>query len=148
MQQGVKPAFLFTWNPRVYPWRDLRRDVRKVAREGRMRTRWSCGRSKLIRDGDRVFILRQGTEPRGIMASGYAISDWYEGPGWRRTGVPCHYVKIELDALLDAHGGVVLPRDALPPGMYWDTQSSGVRIREQAAKELEKLWRSFLRGLR
>jgi hypothetical protein len=32
--------------------------------------------------------------------------------------------------------------------MHWDAQSSGVRIREPAARELEKLWRSFLRGLR
>ena len=137
-----------TWNPRVYAWSDLKRDVRKVQREGSMRTRWSCGRSKLIHTGDRVFILRQGVEPRGIVGSGWATSDWYEGPGWRQRGVPCHYVKLELDALLDAHGGVALPRAALPAGMYWDTQSSGVRIREPAARELERLWRSFLRGVR
>ena len=144
----MKPAYLFTWNPRVHAWRGLERDVRKVQREGGMRTRWSCGRSKLIQRGDRVFILRQGVEPRGIMASGYASTGWYEGAGWRNKGVPCHYVKIELDALLDAHAGVALPRAALPAGMYWDTQSSGVRIREPAAEQLEKLWRSFLRGLR
>jgi len=137
-----------TWNPRVYAWADIARDVRKLRRDGRLRTGWSCARSKLIRAGDRVFILRQGVEPRGIVGSGRAISDWYEGPGWRQRGAPCNYVDIELDALLDASRDPILPRAALPAGMYWDTQSSGVRIREPAAARLETLWRSFLRGLR
>jgi hypothetical protein len=141
-------AFLLTWNPRVYAWIDLRADIRKLRRRGVLRCGWSCARSKQIRCGDRVFLLRQGTEPRGIVASGRAVSDWYEGPGWRRAGAPCNYVDLELDALLDAEREPILPREALPTGMYWDTQSSGVRIRESAARELERMWRSFLRGRR
>ena len=141
-------AFLLTWNPRVYAWSDLAADVRKVRQRGALRSDWSCARSKQIRAGDRIYLLRQGTPPRGIVGSGRAIGDWYEGPGWRRPGVPCNYVDIEFDVLLDPAQGPILPREALPRGMHWDTQVSGIRIPDKPAKELEKLWRSFLRGAR
>jgi len=142
------PAFLLTWNPRVYPWSDLRADIGKLRRRGVLRCDWSCAPSRQIRCRDRVFILRQGKEPRGIVASGRAVSDWYEGPGWRHPGAPCNYVDLELDTLLDAEREPILPREALPAGMYWGTKSSGVRIAAAAARKLEKMWRSFLSSAR
>ena len=142
-------TFLITWNPRVYAWSDLRRDVARVRRAGFLETDWSCARSKQIGRGDRIFLLRQGVEPRGIVASGWATSDWYEGPGWRRAGVPCNYFDVSLDVLLDAEGEAILPREALSHGvlarMYWDTQVSGTRIPDEVARELEKAWRPFAR---
>ncbi len=143
----TRPTFLLTWNPRVYAWRDLRRDVARVRRAGGLLADWSCARSKQIRRGDRLFLLRQGVEPRGIVASGFATSDWYEGPGWRRPGVPCNYVDWRIDVLLDAEREPILPREALSHGvlsrMYWDTQVSGTRIPDEVAQELEKAWRTM-----
>ncbi len=136
-------TFLITWNPRVYEWRDLRADVRRLRRDGLLHADWSCARSKQIRRGDRVFLLRQGVEPRGIVGSGWATSDWYEGPGWRRAGVPCNYFDMDFDVLLDAREEPILPREALPSGMYWDTQVSGTRIPDDVARRLEKMWRSL-----
>ena len=84
-------------------------------------------------------------EPRGIVGSGWATSDWYEGPGWRRAGVPCNYVDLVLDVHLDAEREPILPREALSHGalsrMYWNTQVSGIRIPDAVARELEKAWR-------
>jgi 5-methylcytosine-specific restriction protein A len=143
----VHRTFLITWNPRIYAWSDLTRDVARLRRAGRLHTDWSCARSKQIRKGDRLFLLRQGMEPRGIVASGWATSDWYEGPGWRRAGVPCNYVDLALDVLLDPAREPILPRDALSHGvlarMYWNTQVSGIRIPDPVACELEKAWRPF-----
>lgn len=131
----------------MYAWRDLRRDIARVRRRGGLLTDWSCARSKQIRRGDRLFLLRQGMEPRGIVASGWATSDWYEGPGWRRAGVPCNYLDWKIDALLDADREPILPREALSHGvlgrMYWDTQVSGIRIPDEVARELEKAWRAL-----
>jgi 5-methylcytosine-specific restriction protein A len=131
----------------VYAWRDLRRDVARVRRSGRLVTDWSCARSRQIRRGDRLFLSRQGVEPRGIVASGWATSDWYEGPGWRRAGVPCNYVDWRIDVLLDAEREPILPREALSHGvlarMYWNTQVSGTRIPDEVARELEKAWRGI-----
>jgi len=142
----ARSTFLLTWNPRVYAWRDLRRDIARLRRGGALHTDWSVARSRLAREGDRFFLLRQGTEPRGIVGSGFTTGAWYEGPGWRRPGVPCNYVDVRFDALLDAEREPILPREALSHGklseMYWDTQVSGIRIPPQVAKELERAWRA------
>lgn len=142
-------AFLLTWNPRVFPWSDLRQDIARLRRRGTLVTDWSCARSKRIRKGDRLWLLRQGVEPRGIVARGRAIGDWYEGPGWRTKGVPCHYVDWEIEVLLDADREAILPREALSHGklspMNWNTMVSGITIPDAVARELEKVFRAFCR---
>ena len=141
----VPRTFLLTWNPRIYAWKDLRRDIRRLRRKGKLLVDWSCARSKQIRKGDRLYLLRVGVPPRGIVASGTAADDWYEGPSWRKTGGPCHYVDVELDVLLDAEREPILPRALLDHGklaeMYWNTMVSGVEIPEPVARELHRLWR-------
>lgn len=145
----MRATFLLTWNPRVYAWRDLRRDIARLRRRGALETDWSVARSRQARAGDRVFLLRQGVEPRGIVGSGWLTSDWYEGPGWRHAGVPCNYVDVRFDALLDADLEPILPREALGQGklagMYWDTQASGTRVPDDVARELERIWRAVAR---
>lgn len=139
-------AFLLTWNPEKVPWPDLSRMARRVRRGERVHDRWSCARSKQIRRGDRLFMLRQGSEPRGLFASGRALGDWYEGPNWRGPGY-CHYVDLAYDRLLDPEREALLPREALRSGklarMYWDTQSSGPRIPPEVVAELERIWDSL-----
>ena len=123
-----------------------------MRKRGTLETDWSCARSRQPRKGDRFFLLRQGVEPRGIVASGFLVSDWYEGPGWRRAGVPCNYVDLAFDTLLDPSSEPILPREALSHGklgeMYWDTQVSGISIPDAVARELERVWRSFARAAR
>ncbi|HEY2027697.1 MAG TPA: hypothetical protein VGH20_00685 [Myxococcales bacterium] len=138
-------AFLLTWNPRVFPWSDLQRDIAKLRGGRKLVTDWSCARSKRIRKGDRLWLLRQGVEPRGIVARGRAVSDWYEGPGWRRLGVPCHYVDWEIEVLLDAAREPILPRELLSTlgPMNWNTMVSGITVPEPVARELEKVFRAF-----
>jgi hypothetical protein len=139
-------AFLLTWSPLKVPWTDLSRMARRVRQGARVRDRWSCAHSKQIRRGDRLFMLRQGAEPRGLFASGRAITDWYEGPNWRGPGY-CHYVDLVYDVLLDPARDALLPRELLRSGrlarMHWDTQSSGVRIPDEVAAELEQTWGSL-----
>ena len=142
-------AFLLTWSPLRYAWTDLPGMARRVRAGKRVRDRWSCARGKQIRRGDRLFMLRQGEEPRGLFASGTAITDWYEGPNWRGPGY-CHYVDLVYDVLLDPARDALLPREALRSGklarMHWDTQSSGVRIPDQIVRELERTWASLSQG--
>jgi len=142
-------AFLLTWSPLRFAWADLPRMARRVRAGRRVRDRWSCARSKQIRRGDRLFMLRQGAEPRGLFASGTALTDWYEAANWRGPGY-CHYVDLVYDVLLDPARDALLPREALRSGklarMYWDTQSSGVRILDEVVPELERTWASLSSG--
>ncbi|GAC1475232.1 MAG: hypothetical protein NVSMB9_27250 [Isosphaeraceae bacterium] len=73
--KNTRPTYLLTWNPKRHAWANLEAEVRATT-EGRLvyRHRWSSGSTKRIRRGDRLFLLRQGVEPRGIMAAGWATS--------------------------------------------------------------------------
>ncbi len=67
-------TFLLTWNPDKWNWDDIDECIKILHRDGQFDDGWSCGRTKKIESGDRICIMRQGREPRGIFASGYATS--------------------------------------------------------------------------
>lgn len=78
-------TFLFTWNPLKWNWTDLQKSIDYLENVGYVVRRWSCGNSKNIKKGDRIFLVRLGEKPRGIMGSGYAKSSYYIAPHWDRT---------------------------------------------------------------
>jgi translation elongation factor EF-1beta len=49
---------------------------------GRCSQRWSCGNTKSIQTGDRIFLLKVGTEPKGIIAAGFATSTPFYERHW------------------------------------------------------------------
>ncbi len=110
---------------------------------------WSCGNTRKIEVGDRTFLLRQGVEPRGIVASGTVIEPPYEDAHWdENASKPALYVDVELDALLDPDSDGVLPRELLDESplsvMHWNAQSSGTTISEQVASALMEAWSELL----
>ena len=44
--------------------------------------RWSCGNTKQIEKGDRVFLIRLGIEPKGIIGSGWVVKPPYFDQHW------------------------------------------------------------------
>jgi 5-methylcytosine-specific restriction enzyme A len=143
-------TYLLTWNPKNWHWEDFAECMGEVRTAGYHDTTWSCGSTKKIRDGDRIFMLRQGKEPRGIFASGWSTSDVYADVHWdeSRPSPLANYVDVRLDVLLDADREPIFPRQALDVGVYrlanWNTQMSGITIPEEVAQQLEKDWASFL----
>ncbi|MEW5913176.1 MAG: HNH endonuclease [Thermodesulfobacteriota bacterium] len=110
---------------------------------------WSCGRTKRIKAGDRIFLLRQGREPRGIMASGYAESAPYKEEHWDEShNDEALYVDVRFDSLLNPEQDGVLPLSRLKGGklaeVNWPTRISGISVPSEAASQLENLWLSFL----
>ena len=69
-------TYVITWNPRRWHWPDEEYVAEADAtRKGQLfRSRWSCGNTRSISEGDRLFLLRQDTD-RGIIGSGYAMGD-------------------------------------------------------------------------
>lgn len=68
-------TFLLTWNPDRWQWHDVE-EVRAAVSAGTSSAQraWSTGRRTDIRTGERLFLLRLGSEPRGIVGSGHAAS--------------------------------------------------------------------------
>lgn len=110
--------------------------------------RWSCGNTKQIGKGDRVFLIRLGKEPKGIVGSGWVFKPPYFDTHWdiqkQAEGREGLFVMCEWERILNPMFDVPLPIDKLP---RWDTgvrswtpQSSGVQIPPRIVSELEALW--------
>jgi len=148
----VMATFLLTWNPKRWHWDDLQANVEEVAEKGFHLGRWSTGVSKKIQRGDRLFLIRLGTAPTGIIGSGSAESNVYEDEHWEDSaaaeGRSANYVRIRFDTLVNPE---LDPKDVLPRKqlsglgkMHWDSQGSGIRIPADVARRLEDAWADFL----
>jgi 5-methylcytosine-specific restriction protein A len=145
-------TYLLTWNPKKFDWNTLEQDIARIQEFGFHKDRWSCGRNKSIVPGSRVFMLRQGKEPRGIFASGHVLSQPFEDIHWTDGEKTSLYIDIRLDTLLNPENEPILPRYLLNNDILnhvnWDTQASGISIREDVAKVLEQIWENFLESSR
>jgi len=150
------PTYLLTWKPSRAPWRSplsrsIDDSIRKLHAKGFCDLRWSCGRSKRIEVDARVFLFRQGSDRPGIIASGQALCEPYEGDHWDKTrpGEKSRYILVRADSLLNADTTDILRREDLDCGSasLWNTQASGIAIPPDVAVELERRWSAHLRKL-
>ncbi len=142
-------TYLLAWNPDRWHWSDLNDVVKRVAQGELVLIRWSCGSTRRIARGDRVFLIRLGQEPRGIFGSGTVAVEPYEDIHWdpdkANLGESALFIQFQIDALLDPEQETIMWRERLLgearfSGMHWDTQISGISIPDDVASELEMAW--------
>jgi 5-methylcytosine-specific restriction enzyme B len=141
-------TYLLTWNPtNAYAWEDIDKYIGQIKKSGVSITQWSCGNTKTIEPGDRIFLMRLGNQPRGLVASGWAISSVVEEPHWDSKkadeGVTANYVDVLLDVILNPSTATLLGQDELKsrfPPQHWSPQSSGISIQPEIVADLERLW--------
>ena len=140
----IVDAYLLTWNPNTFEWNNFHGDLKEFQNNGYLEGRWSTGNTKRIKKGDRLFMLRQGEEPRGIIASGYATSDGFSDKHWGKPKSMSNYVKYRLDVLVDYKDeNQILSRTTLMENLsdvHWDTPASGMSVPSEALARLETLW--------
>lgn len=138
------PTYLLTWNPRRSGYWD---ELIWLAKE--RKNRWSCGSRKTMAKGSRVYLFRQGIEPRGIVASGHSVSDVYPDKHWdearSRKGEMANYVDVRFDVVLQDTAFPAHDVKALKDGVNWRTQMSGIEIPSEASARLERLWSAYAR---
>jgi 5-methylcytosine-specific restriction protein A len=142
-------TFLLTWNPSRWEWDSLDDDIEYLKNHGFFEGTWSTGVTKKIEVGDRIFLIRLGTEPRGILASGFALSGVYQKSHWNpEHSGPANYIDVRFDRILSPESDGVLPIEILKigptAGVNWSPQASGTSIDSSTAIHLEELWGSFL----
>lgn len=141
-------TYLFVWNPKRWTWETLEEEIEEVNAIGNYPETWSCGVNKSINQGDRAFLIRVGTEPKGIMGAGFVTSEPYIGEHWSGDGREALYVDINFETLLNPDKEPILTLDLLKTGKLaaqnWTAQASGISIRRELVNELEALWFSFL----
>ncbi len=146
---GSMPTYLLCWNARDTPWPDRKGQEWYVSETRAGRTpilRWSTGNLKKIKTDDRVFLICQRVDRRGIIGSGYASEDSYRGPHWdkSRRNEEQNKVDVRWDVVLDRSD--VLPVDEFVQalGETWNTVQSARSVPGESAERLEALWRGHL----
>lgn len=144
----IQNSYLFAWTPDKWNWADLESNIEEIQNKGTTTLRWSCRSHKSIRIGDRAFLVRLGDIPRGIMASGYVVSEPFLSPHWSGEDKDVPRVLIEFDVILNPNKEPILTLDLLKTGnlikQHWTPQSSGISIHVECAEELEAVWFDFL----
>ena len=142
---NVVNAWLLCWNPKNFDWDNEEEEysydtmIKTVKSGGAFVDSWRCVSTK-VKTGDRIFIIKLGTDPKGIFASGYAISDSFVTD----DNVKC--IDIALNNVLDYKTESIISQDVLKskfPDQQWSPQGSGISIKPEAAKWLIDNWNSF-----
>lgn len=152
---SIQNSYLFVWNPNKWSqWTDpnnepyIEKNIEELKNTGKVTLMWSCRSHKSIRPGDRAFIARVGSAPRGVFASGKVVSEPFLSQHWSGEDKDVPRVLIEFDALLNPDKEPILTLDYLDKGnlakQTWTPQSSGISIKHEVVDELEKEWFNFL----
>lgn len=141
--------WLLSWNPSRWTWDTLAADRATTISGEKADNRWRCSSSK-PREGDRVFLIRTGNPPKGVVAVGKITRAPYEAEHWEQAradvGETTRFVDVAFDSVRDATTDEIVPLDELQsrePGQEWNPQSSGIEIMAKAARILERLWKAL-----
>jgi 5-methylcytosine-specific restriction protein A len=106
-------TFLLTWKKKRWPWKTLAKDAARVQSGQRVNDTWSSGNRKDIEKGDRLFLLKQGADPKGIIGSAWATGECFHGLHWDQSrasqGDQANYVPIIFDQLVHPDTGEIGP---------------------------------------
>lgn len=133
-------AYLYTWNPKKWPWPDRADAVYRVTNGKPYDMYWSCGRTKRIEIGDVFFLLRLGQPPKGIIGCGYVSSIPYPLPHWDKEKLAQNKTALRTDLLFKVLADApLIPLTVLQdryPEYNWTPQGTGLSIPDPIAGEL------------
>lgn len=139
-------AYLFAWNAIKWPWPDIADSIKEIKQTGITAQPWTCASHRTVKPGDRAFLVKLGSEPKGVMGSGYVSSFPFQDVNY--SGRQVKRVIVNFDILLNPETERVLPLPDLKQGVMakqlWSPQASGIAIKPDVLPELEEVWREFL----
>lgn len=141
-------AFLLTYNPTRWHWAErdtVLEGIRASGDEGYL-YRWSAGpHPSRIAPGDEAYLLRQGPEPRGIVAAGVVVSEVVQDRHWDGKQGVTHYVEVRWESAVPADDP--LPLAALKevaPQQNWHPRAGGSLVRAEVANAVADVWRDHV----
>ena len=140
------PTYMLTWNPRQGRPANLSEGEQTITQGQLYRDSWSVGNRKHLSIGSRVFLIRQGMPPKGVVASGYTTS---EPQPINDPDDHSNYCGITFTMVLRGEGADILPLEDLLRNqelnyVNWSSQRGGIQFTDEQAEELERLWRAYL----
>jgi hypothetical protein len=120
--------------------------VAQIAHGKPYRDGWSAGNRRHLALGSRVFLIRQGRPPKGVVASGFSVS---EPESSDDPNDHSNYFDIDFTMVLHGEEGDILPLedlldDPILKEVNWGTQRGGIKFTDDQAARLEVVWRNYL----
>ncbi|WEE21416.1 McrB family protein [Aeromonas caviae] len=132
-----RATYLLTWNPEHY-----QDGGNAGVMEGR-EERWTCLSTK-PKPGDRIFLIRLGVHPKGMVAKGTVTQGSVEAPHWRDPNKKTRFIVFRPEETRADCAAGLLPMvllEQLAQGNFkWSAQSSGIQIPSDLAQQLEQVW--------
>lgn len=139
-KKNSQNTYLLTWNPDNF--NEGGNSGVKIGHE----VKWSC-HSRKPKKGDRVYLIRLGSEPRGIIASGVVSRESFEDADWREPTKTRHYIQFlaENTRSSPAEGMLTMPaleklKEQVGIHFKWSSQSSGIEIPFKLASAVHAAW--------
>ena len=117
---------LLTWKTDEWDYEKLKERLNRYD-SGESIQRWSCGNTKNIALGSRVFLTKQGKGYKGIFGSGHIVKEPFEelhfNEAKRKAGKKSLYVMVDFDRLYDPLTEIKIARaelDVFDPKI-WDS---------------------------
>lgn len=138
-------TYVFAWNPKLWGWPELPRDIARLRKRGHVDVEWSSGRARAIEPGSRAFFVRLGVEPKGVFGAGYTLTAPQSDIHWRKEkaalGTKTNYLTLRIEFLSETP---LITFDELkqPPfsRFRWGVRQSGTHMPSSVADALEPWW--------
>ncbi|MBN8232148.1 HNH endonuclease [Corallococcus macrosporus] len=142
-------AYLLIWNPERWPWVHGATQAAAVRAGETVTEDWSTGVRRRMPVGSRLFLMRKGAPPRGLIGAGWSAGEPRPGPHWGDEAArEALYVPFTFEELFDPYSTDLLPVEGLYEGatgrVNWDTPGGGIEIPAEALAELERRWDEHL----
>lgn len=140
-------SWLLLWNPRHYSWEGFSDDRLRIAKGESVTRRWSTASSQLG-EGDTVYLMRVGENPKGLVAQGNVARAPYKDTHWDEERAErdeqTRFVDITLTDLRDPEVDRYISLSELESEasdrQQWTPQQSGIEVKTEAAKRVQELW--------
>ena len=149
-EQGSGRAWLLTWNPDNWDWKDYKEQCVVTKQSETCIIPWTCS-SKQPVEGDEVFLIKTGNQPRGIIAHGIVAKAAYKAPHYdpekAAQGVMTGHIDAEYDWIQDYETEKLLMQDDLKKqfaDQQWSPMGSGIEIKAEVLPELRKMWKELV----
>ena len=120
-----------------------------VAHNGAIPNAWPCGSEK-PKLGDRVFVVRTGQKPEGVVAAGAVARASYDAPHWdprkAEAGDTARFIGVELNESRIGEQDVIVSLAGLKKQeskQQWNPQSAIIAIAGKPARTLQRLWKKL-----
>jgi hypothetical protein len=146
-------TWLLSWNADKWAWDDplngYEELINDISQVGHAYCKWTCGVNKSIKVGDRIFLIKLGSSPKGIVASGYAATEVFEGTHWdlsKRSNKKAKRIFVDFDKIRNYTKEDILlfcQLHEISSSFHWSIQCSGITIPEGICAPLETAWSDF-----